>query len=48
MLLHNLIIKKGTILHKTHKYAITPSREVEVTTDELDKISTCIIQRTRK
>jgi hypothetical protein len=48
MLFHNLIIKKGTILHKSHKYAITPSRKVEITTDELNQTSICIIQRTRK
>jgi hypothetical protein len=47
VLLHNLINRKGTILHMTQKYAIITSRKVEIITDELDQISICP-QSTRK
>ena len=46
MLLHNTTIRKGTILHMTHKYAIMTSRKVEVITDELDQTSICELQST--
>ena len=46
-LLYNMI-KKITVLHKTYKYAIIPSRKMEVITEELVQTSTCIIQNTRK
>jgi hypothetical protein len=44
MLLHNMVIRKWTILHMTHKYGSIPSCKVEIITDELDQTSRCVIR----